>query len=195
MQQFILSLRRFSTMKRVAPLVLLTLFLFNLCGYYFVFEFRQTENRKSMRELIHNNQEDGFTELKIPLSLITSDNSTFRQTGEDEIYYNGRMYDIASSETKGDGFVYFKCLSDSEEEGLSSDLAQNILDNSTNSFTKTSDHKPFKISLTNLIQDYLLTEKENLLSTPPTLVLFKNHSPGKSQVFLSEIPSPPPQLV
>ena len=180
-------------MKRAAPLFLLSIFLFNLCGWHFILEMRQKENRASVREFIHSTQPEEFIVVKVPLSLTLTENPSFQLTEADEMKYLGKMYDIASSETKDDGFVYFKCIADTKEEELSSDLAQNMLDNSSPALDRSSANKPLKISLSKLIRDYLPADKAIVCTAQPFILLFQKYTAGQIQACISEIPSPPPQ--
>ncbi|HEV7230488.1 MAG TPA: hypothetical protein VGO45_04105, partial [Bacteroidia bacterium] len=141
-------------MKKALSSVFLFIFLFNVCGFYLVFDIRQAENRFEMQSQLNTANPSTLLEIKVPEQLIKKANSVFVQTGEDEIMYCGQMYDVASSKINADSSVSFFCINDAREEILNTELAQQVQDNNDN-LIAASHHTSQKQTLKNQIRDYL----------------------------------------
>ncbi len=126
-------------MKRLVLLFILTLFIFNISGYYFLFLFLDSENRNEMQyDLVYE------TSLQtIRISKSEQKNIIMRENGK-EISYNGENYDVKSISEEGD-FIMFKCISDKNENNLVAQLSKNLKNNSnSNSSEKKQSINPAK---------------------------------------------------
>jgi hypothetical protein len=91
------------------------LFLFNIMGYYFVFDFNRHVVRDEMKQLIKAGYfEDSFIVLKIENPYFNPD---FKKVNNGEFRYKDKLYDIVS-ETKTGNCIIFKCINDKKEEKL-----------------------------------------------------------------------------
>ena len=111
-------------MKRILSILFLFVFLFNLAGYFIVFEVRQYSAKQEMKIFIKNNiPENELTKIIIPNSELTSSSSEFRQTEENEFVYQGKYYDIVNKKTDGNNTIFY-CINDKNEEKLFEELAE-----------------------------------------------------------------------
>ena len=102
-------------MKRVFAALITLLFLFNLMGYYFVFNYNQYLVRSEMKSFIKAGYfEDSYIVLKITNPSLNPD---FKRVDKGEFRYKDKLYDIIS-ETKTGNFTTFRCINDKNEERL-----------------------------------------------------------------------------
>lgn len=102
-------------MKKLAAIFLLSLFLFNTLGYYFVFSFNRFFIRSEMRSLLRSGYfKDNYVTLEI---LNLPHNPDFKRIDKNEFRYKGNLYDIISEKKNGNVTV-FKCVNDLQEENL-----------------------------------------------------------------------------
>ncbi len=181
-------------MKKTLIFFFLALFLFNLFGFYLVFDYCEHENRKDIQRSLCSIPAHALIELKIPASLTEQENTEFSQTEEDEISYQGKMYDVVSTVRKNDGFVYYSCLNDEHEDELRTTFNEQQKDITDETVSVPAKKNTHRISLNDLIKDYI----------PGAEILTYCH-PHPSAAFLfpaldfrckapyAEIISPPPQ--
>ncbi len=96
---------------------------------------------------------------------IENDIEVFKRIHSREFRYKGEMYDVLSSETKGDTTVY-TCIHDVRESGLFNDLDR-LVNQQVNYNPKEKENKEFAASFFN--QHYL--PFENISETIPTLIV------------------------
>jgi hypothetical protein len=105
-------------MRKLISILLLTSILFNISGYYFTFLIiRQGYKRDFINHLRHDNYSEAVLVLRITDDEILSEHSSFKWMEDNEFRYQGKMYDVISSEKQGNVSV-FHCLNDSKEEAL-----------------------------------------------------------------------------
>ncbi|MEP6949742.1 MAG: hypothetical protein ABI863_10730 [Ginsengibacter sp.] len=123
-------------MKKITALFFLTLFLFNLFGYRFVFDYMQQKLNEQLEVRLDNNtyDESQLVELKIPIHLPyqTSWSSYQRYNGEIEI--NGILYKYVKRKVSNDT-LFVMCIANTKKMHLetakddffkiSNDLMQN----------------------------------------------------------------------
>jgi|GEM_PF-1821450 hypothetical protein len=181
-------------MRKTASVFFLILFLFNLYGSYFVYNLLSYDNRSEMRSFTETSASSTLTDITIPVVLTETENTVFQQTGEDEIMYQGRMYDVARSEHTPDGLVHFYCVNDTREENLRTSFNQQILDQVTPS-GKSEAGKPHKLALLDFLKDYVPVVKETPFAfTPTSLLHFSNYAIGYYPSLSPDIISPPPRI-
>jgi hypothetical protein len=102
-------------MKRFFVLLLVSLFLFNSFGYYFIFTYNRCMIRREMRCLIRANYfEHSCTTLQISDPQTDPD---FKKLNKTEFRYKGILYDIISEQVSGNSVIY-RCIIDKQEEKL-----------------------------------------------------------------------------
>src|ERR1051326_3522178 len=116
--------------KRLLPLSLLILFLFNCIGYYFLFLVADTANRNEMQSnLFHSSLET----VRIPRSNLSE--IIINEDGN-EISFHGELYDVKDKAIEGN-FIVFHCLHDKKETKLFSELGRNVKANSDSRHSDT----------------------------------------------------------
>lgn len=136
-------------MKRLASIVFLAILLLNLIGAYVYFGVRMLQIRKEMRAELREKDDSELEKI-----VLTDREYKKALVEDDEMEFNGKMYDIARTQIQGDMIVVY-CLHDENEDNLLV-LLDSILINSSN------DKKPVPSSLLGFV---------NLISLP---VLFGN---------------------
>ena len=91
------------------------LILFNLCGYFFVFQCEQYRLKNEMKGLIKN----GFFRNEYEQITVTdpANNKDLKILDKNEIRYRGKLYDIVSLKVSGNTITYL-CINDTREEKL-----------------------------------------------------------------------------
>ena len=173
-------------MRRIFSILLIILFVFNAGGYYFVY-IQLLNNFKYIAQ--------NEVSVQIPLEkleLIKINNNKdyneneFERVNDEEIRYNGNMYDIYKIENKDDE-TFFYCVNDENEDVILKAFTEFISDkkdDKSNSAVKNI----IKIFISQAIspQVYELihyNSKNNITTT-------NNHFLLKTNL---EIPSPPPK--
>ena len=134
-------------MKKTLPYILLFLFLFNILGYYFIFEVQKYHVKKEMQARIHK----GSTVLTILQVMDPENNPDFQRIEKMEIRYKGFLYDVIKEVQKGRTTIFY-CIHDKKEENL---LAAMKTVNKDNFLLSIWDHvikiavPPFHIALSN----------------------------------------------
>lgn len=101
--------------RKTLSVVFALLILFNISGYWFVFQYDQVTIRTAMKAMIRNGSYRGFDqEITV---LNPPGNPDFRQIDKGEFLYRGKLYDIISSRVSGTSIV-FRCINDTKEEQL-----------------------------------------------------------------------------
>jgi len=104
--------------RRLIPLFIIVLLMFNISGYYFTALMIQKGYKKQFRKHIRCNANEENTEiLVISDAEIQRHDSPFKWMEEDEFRYYGKMYDIVKSEKQGDTNIFY-CVNDKNEEKL-----------------------------------------------------------------------------
>jgi hypothetical protein len=177
-------------MKKTLSWFLLLLFLFNLGGYYIVFEFKQVENHRIMQGEA-TNPAAHLVLIKVDRKLTQTENSIFRQTEEDEISYQGKMYDVVSSEIRGDA-IYFSCLNDATEDDLNLSLIKQQEENTDNNVSLPAQGKTHKLSLNDFIKDYLPPNTSpDVFDRATSFSFFHHPSCNCRDMFYDIAPRPP----
>jgi hypothetical protein len=140
-------------MKRIASALLLSLFIYNVAGYYFVFFVLNWQNNSEMTQVVSSSI--SLKTLRINKSELK--NIVFKN-GEKEIEYKGEMYDVKDQRVDGDAIV-FHCLKDRKEKSLLANLDHNIRNNIDLRSSSNEKH-PEKSAQKNMLKDYLFNMKE-----------------------------------
>jgi hypothetical protein len=172
------------SMKRAASIFLLSLFLYNVIGYYFAFSFLNWKNTSQMSLIVQKS--NSFETLRIHKSELK--NIVFKDGGK-EISYKDEMYDVKDKVIDGD-YIVFQCIKDSKEKNLLADLDKNIQNNiDAKSSSGKKKSNPTKI----LLNDYCVNTNRSFLSRPFENAIFKNFDQHMVS-FVKSIASPPPDL-
>ncbi len=110
-------------MKKILPIALLTIFLFNVAGYFIAFKIEQYQIKESIESEIRSGIN---TENLTIITIKKADIATVQWTESGkEMRYNDALYDVVRSEESKDAVSYY-CLNDSKEESLFASLDDHI---------------------------------------------------------------------
>ena len=144
-------------MKKLAAILLLAIFLFNIGGYRIVFYFLQKNANTELIEAIdkeeYNPQE--LITIKVPLSLPYQNNWKNFERVDGEIKVNGKVYHYVQRKLV-DGEMILQCLPDENKmhlENAKDDFFRLANDLVTNNSTKKTGSNNL-ISFKNITGDY-----------------------------------------
>jgi hypothetical protein len=161
---------------------------------YLVVNLCETENRQNVRASIKDSKTGSLVEVKVPVALTEKSNSIFIQTEEDEISYQGKMYDVVSSNRSADGFVHYYCVNDQVEEGYRAIQDQLTQESSSVAGNKQISCSSHKHKLKTFVTEYLPLRKGILSASCPIYIDFNSDFLILSKSCFSKVPSPPPQF-
>lgn len=135
-------------MKKAIAISLLGVMLYNIAGYYAVFNVLHVQVKKQVWKLQKTSVPD--SEL-ISFSASVSNSAEFEWVKEHEFRYNGSLYDIirTSSGTEGD---IWHCINDTQEERILQHLKQQIHQQNG------QPAKNAKVLLKSIVKDYLVND-------------------------------------
>lgn len=135
-------------LRKVFSLFLLSVFVFNIIGYYLIFDISDIQIKNQVAETISKiSVISNAKMIKVHLSDI-------REYDKDEIWYNGKLYDILKKETKNDSLFIF-ILNDQKEEDLITDLGMYVERNFDAVFHGGASKHPVKAEPKNFLEKYL----------------------------------------
>ena len=178
-------------MKQSAVILLLALLLLQSGGYYIIFCADIIEAKHEAAEIIENSVEnkEQVTTLTFPYrdGTVLSTDLIFNEA--DEFTYQGRMYDVISSE-KSNGQITFKCYTDNKETALNQNLKEKI------DSEKDGPAQKQKGSLITKLPQCTAVSMERLCFSSCTLGIYSIVFPNRHQSFVYRtIVSPPPELI
>lgn len=175
-------------MKKLFSILLLSVFLYNIIGFYPVFLLRQNFQRKQiLDQRVKRIDTNRLTVLKLTSEQI----KTLKWIAEDEFFFEGELYDVVTKSSGIDGNIDFYCLCDVAERKLyillGEDINNQIDQNNTQSGKDNSLAK-------NLLKDYLATVNIKLQHYSK-LNGYNVHAYVVFDSFIPDKPSPPPKKV
>ena len=178
-------------MKKIIAIVILGLMLYNILGYYLVYLGLIYEAKSEMSERIEGS--DFGKELTTLVFSIENGNISDKDIdfkNEDEFEYKGEMYDVVKSETR-DGFVYFYCINDKNEEFIQASLEKHISDNFSND---AATQKRVNSILKNIIKKGISNNSTIQVSRINNNCLSFNREIEYLFTVTREIKTPPPKI-
>jgi len=166
-------------LKQLTAILLSAVMMLYSIGFYFIYE----GGIRSAKESIHSAIEAGkYSEDIITIRIAKTD---LQIIGENEISWQGKMYDVVSSKVEGEEII-FACLADKNETTMISTANDHIQKQADQSAGKKS------ISVNKNITLYF--EEHSFIKT---IQLFKQDEWSVSSINLHtapyhNIPSPPP---
>jgi hypothetical protein len=166
--------------KRSAAILFLSVFLLNIAGTYVYFLLRLQEIKAEMREALKSKPTQELDVLELTVAEFQS-----ARVDEHEIKVNGKMYDLARVEKKGDCLLVY-CLHDEAEDNLLT-LLDSILKNAS------KDKKPVPGSA--LAQLLLSIPSYSSLRFSPAVTEVERNTPYRNScsVAIRAILAPPPR--
>jgi len=106
----------FVWLKKLVSITVLSIFLFNLGGFFIVFNFQQVAIRKEIKKQI----KEGVPEDE--LTIITQTSENFDEIvwikPKKEFTYKGTMYDVVRKTVEDNGDITYHCINDTQETTL-----------------------------------------------------------------------------
>ncbi len=176
-----------SRYKTIFSLLFTGIFLFNVLGYYPLFllkEYRiEQEFKKDLSQ--HLNTKD-FTFIK-----IDKDNNEVKWVGDDELWYQGNLYDVIVKNKVGNSLEIY-CINDKQETCLYEKLNQHVKSNANES---SSSDTPNKANVKSMIDNCVVPTTVFNFSIIGTQL----NSPPKNtynllSAYADVVTSPPDQL-
>jgi hypothetical protein len=173
-------------MKKVIPLLLATIFLFNTMGYFIVFKWAEYSVKTAMKTLIHSVDKKDLTQLKISRSEV--EGLEWHDSGK-EVKYKGHMYDVASVSGSKEGIIIY-CISDDDEDELAVGLEDHI-DQHVSPFNCAKKTAMLKEKLG--MKLFFQTKQEFEFRRPECNVIRYSHETNYLSASI-EMSSPPPEF-
>ena len=184
-------------LKKLASILLIILFLFNLVGYRIVYCYEQQQADNQLEASLNKdlyNEADLLT-IKVPLSLpYLVNNSSFERV-DGEIKVNGKIYKYVKRRIL-EGQLVLLCLPDYNKMLLQSEARESyktIADGIPNS-KKPGDSK--SISFKNIFTDFNTSEINYTLNIFSNKICFESlNRPSRIITFPRTTPEQPPEVV
>ncbi len=169
-------------MKKILPLLLITLIFLNTFGFNLLLDYLLFQCRRDF------SKEKFFESNKIIVLKITSDEKkNLQRVDDNEVRYKDKMYDIIR-ELEKDGALYIYCISDRKEDWLFE-----ILFKINKGDDPNEQSEPF-YTKNNLIKNYLFKENDAFFfQFKKERVILHSIATYNSPVM--EIILPPPELL
>lgn len=174
-------------MKRAASAILLSLFLYNIVGYYFAFTVSDLQNRSEMSLNVKNSKH--LETLRIHRSDL---NNALFDPDKKEILYKGEMYDVKSQNVDGE-YIVFHCINDSKEKNLLANLNDNTKNNIDTKSSSSGNH-PDKSGQKNITKDYFCNAEVITFFNYSVNTFFRSPDTLVGTFVVSLSPPPPDQV-
>ncbi|MES1218205.1 MAG: hypothetical protein ABUT20_22055 [Bacteroidota bacterium] len=117
-------------MKKIAAILLISIFIFNVIGYKWMFSYMENKATARLEQKINAGQysDDQLLEIKIPISVPYYTSTQF-ETYYGETQFNGEHYRYVKRKISGDT-LYLLCLPHTEKDNIAA--AKNNFINSVN---------------------------------------------------------------
>ncbi len=127
-------------MKKVAAILLVIIFAFNLFGYRFVVDYLQHKADRQLEARLDKNQydESQLIELKVPIHLPYQTSWSAFERYDGEINLNGTLYKYVERKVSNDT-LYLKCLPNTKKMHL--EIAKDDYFKNTNDLAQNSGSK------------------------------------------------------
>jgi hypothetical protein len=171
-------------MKKAIAILFLTLYAYNLAGYYVVFKTLQVQVRGEMRDRIKRSLDE--RELTL-ISVPRTEKDGLHWIDDHEFRHRGSMYDIVRTFSRNDT-IHYLCINDKYEEQLFEGLDLHVSNESNAAGIPQKAAAPFK----GITKEY--TPQVDHLPHPivrATFIDVASIVPPPS--FVVEVPSPPPR--
>lgn len=184
-------------MKKLSAILLILIFLFNLCGYRLFFNYAQKQSVLTLEASLDKNEfdESQLITITVPLSVPYQNNQQDFQRVDGELKLDGKIYRYVKRKLC-DGQLILKCLPDHKKMQLesakdeffkySNDLVQNNQSKKSDN-TKSGIFKNLSFEYENVVCS-ILTSGFNVAITP-YYTNYLEHFPSTPHIS----PDQPPQ--
>jgi hypothetical protein len=175
-------------LKKITSIILIFLFIFDSCGYFFVYYelsnyFKQDAFSK-INDFIPDNE---LVILTFHKSNIAKANSQLQILNNSEIKFNGMLYDICKTVSKDDSVFYY-CIND-KNESILEEAFSNYLNSKTQ---ESSKNIPIHNILQNIIKIAIVPIFINNTCFQSSIKFITNFINLLPQYSI-DIPTPPPK--
>ena len=175
-------------MKKLVAITVLSIFLFNLGGFFLVFKYQQSVVRKEIKKQI----KEGVPEDE--LTIIKQTSEIFDELvwikPKKEFTYKGTMYDVVRKTIEDNGDITYHCINDTQETTLFVNLDNQVKKNMD---ARNNGKDPLK----NLFQSLYFSEHispVDLKLHENKINLFGEYSSHYSSPELN-VSGPPPEFI
>ncbi|MEO6638184.1 MAG: hypothetical protein ABIN25_07895 [Ginsengibacter sp.] len=114
-------------MKKITAFLLFALMILFCGGWYISYKFSLYGIHQRQKEIIlhSGNIDSRVVTLSLPINFNENKNFDFRFIEEDEIMFNGKMYDVVSQYRSADS-VIIKCIADITEDDIRSEAINQV---------------------------------------------------------------------
>ncbi len=170
--------------SKLLALVIIPAILINSAGYVLLFSISQRIIKKEIKQLLKSSlPEEEVEHLKIKIG-----DPNYRKFEKNEFFYFGRLYDVIRMEVS-DGYMHIKCINDKKEELLFKNLDELV----SNTYQNEGSRGYFISKILSLL---LFFEKLAKTIFLPNISLIQNNRINSEKFisFISEVPTPPPEI-
>ena len=145
-------------MKKLAAILLIALFVFNLFGYRLLFNYAQQQSDIRLEASLDKEQynESDLITIKVPLSVPYQNDQADFERVNGEITYQGKLYKYVKRKMSG-GQLVLQCLPNQNKMHLQSaknDFFKFANDLVQNNHSKSTGHSK-DVNLKNIVSDYI----------------------------------------
>lgn len=126
-------------MKRFFTIIILLIFVFNICGFYIPYFIKLSIIRNEVKRIIKRSIPDEYI-VKLTFDIHNAGDTPEWQRKDKEFRYKGNLYDVIKSENDGNTITYF-CINDKEEKNLGSSFYELLSKKLENDKVKTNFQK------------------------------------------------------
>ena len=172
--------------------LLAVLFVFNSFGYLCLIIPAKVIIKKIVHHSLEKNRFDS-EDLEV-LAFKIKDLSELKydfewEEADKEFRFNGKMYDVKSSERRGDS-IYYTCYYDEEESIMDELFASHISKKKENAQNVSS----VRVVLIAVFNETIKHEFQNPRNNIPEMISL-DYSRGKINKLIEDVPTPPPQFL
>jgi hypothetical protein len=172
--------------KKSVAILFLSLYVYNLAGYYVVFKSLQYQVRNEIKLRIKESVPHGELFL---IAIKKGEEESLHWLDDHEFRYRGSMYDIVRQYSRNDT-VFYSCVNDTQEEFLFENLDFHVAMHSQQEGVPAKADLAFK----GIVKDYVPLFPV-VLFFPGEGIAFGIASPPPSASQVPDVPTPPPRCV
>lgn len=180
-------------MKKIAAIILLFVFAFNLGGFFLVFKIKQYYVRQEIKHRIKQGvPDDELILITVTPAIQHKLEWEFEWEDEKEFRYEGMMYDVVKTEVIDETTIAYYCISDEQETTLFANLDEQVKKNrdiNNDNTENDSLEDMFKL----LSDIYAQPQKDNTTFIQPNATTTFEYVSHYSSHSL-DIASPPPKM-
>lgn len=168
-------------MKKLISIILISCFLFNLCGYQVLFRALQDHIQREIRQKIRKGlSDDDLTLITVPLNM---ESGIVWLKQEKEFKFKGEMYDVVKTRIS-DQKKYYYCICDTKEKQLIAKYNKsNNNRRNRNNIVKKKIGNPLFFQRSLEVECYYFSDYYSISNQGGLILYYLN------------IPSPPPKVV